>query len=231
MARLDGEFVTSGSAPVTFRSPTGVSVRPPIIRALPTHAANAYLERRPRSEAPMSDVLLDAFHLLPHDVKAELVHGQVRIMSPTGDRPGRAALNIVISLRLYEGKTPGRAFGDNVGFVVDLPDRGSFSPDAAWFTGPPGGMRFLTGAPVFAVEVRSEGDYGPAAEREMAEKRADYFAAGTLVVWDVDLLADAPIRAWRAGAPERPELYRRGETADAEPAVPGWRFAVDEIFG
>jgi Uma2 family endonuclease len=49
-------------------------------------------------------------------------------------------------------------------------------------------MKFFEGAPVFAVEVRSEGDYGPAAERELAEKRADYFAAGTLAVWDVDLL-------------------------------------------
>ena len=40
-------------------------------------------------------------------------------------------------------------------------------------------MKFFQGAPVFAVEVRSEGDYGPRAEREMAAKRADYFAAGT----------------------------------------------------
>lgn len=30
-----------------------------------------------------------------------------------------------------------------------------------------------------AVEVRSEGDYGPLAEEKVAEKRADYFAAGT----------------------------------------------------
>jgi len=50
------------------------------------------------------------------------------------------------------------------------------------------GMRFASGAPIFAVEVRSENDYGPAAERAMAAKRADYFACGTLVVWDVDLL-------------------------------------------
>ena len=47
-------------------------------------------------------------------------------------------------------------------------------------------MRFIEGPPTFAVEVRSENDYGPAAEREMAAKRADYFEAGTLVVWDVD---------------------------------------------
>jgi Uma2 family endonuclease len=44
-------------------------------------------------------------------------------------------------------------------------------------------MRFFEGAPVFAVEVRSENDYGPDAEREIVQKRADYFAAATLVVW------------------------------------------------
>ncbi len=47
-------------------------------------------------------------------------------------------------------------------------------------------MEFLEGSPIFAVEVRSENDDGPAAERAMAQKRADYFAYGTLVVWDVN---------------------------------------------
>jgi hypothetical protein len=44
-------------------------------------------------------------------------------------------------------------------------------------------MRFCEGAPIFAVEVRSAYDYGPAAEREVATKRTDYFACGTLVVF------------------------------------------------
>ena len=51
-------------------------------------------------------------------------------------------------------------------------------------------MKFAEGAPVFAVEIRSENDRGPAAEGRLATKRADYFAAGTLVVWDVDLEAE-----------------------------------------
>jgi Uma2 family endonuclease len=115
-------------------------------------------------------------------------------------------------------------------FLVDLPNRQSFSPDAAYFTGPRTGMKFLNGAPVFAVEVRSEGDYGRTAEREMAQKRADYFAAGTLVVWDVDLLAEDVVRVYRADDPLHPTIFRRGESSDAEPAVPGWRMPVDELF-
>ena len=90
-------------------------------------------------------------------------------------------------------------------------------------------MKFYEGAPVFAVEVRSEGDYGPRAERAMAAKRADYFAAGTLIVWDVDLLSDDVVRVYRAGEKE-PTIYRPGQVAEAEPAVPGWTMTVDDLF-
>ena len=92
-------------------------------------------------------------------------------------------------------------------------------------------MRFLEGAPIFAVEVRSENDYGPAAERALQDKRADYFACGTQVVWDVDLQGEDVIKSYKASDPENPVIFRRGELADAEPAVPGWRMAVDELFG
>src|SRR6266700_2607893 len=49
--------------------------------------------------------------------------------------------------------------------------------DAAFYSGPRFGAKFIEGAPVFAVEVRSQEDYGPMAERRIAAKRADYFAA------------------------------------------------------
>ena len=65
---------------------------------------------------------------------------------------------------------------------------------------------------------------------ELAAKRADYFAAGTLVVWDVDLLGDDTVRVYRSSDPDTPTVYRRGETAEAEPAVPDWTMPVDELF-
>jgi Uma2 family endonuclease len=91
-------------------------------------------------------------------------------------------------------------------------------------------MKFIDGAPVFAVEIRSEGDYGPAAEQEMADKRADYFAAGTKVVWDVDLNGPDVVRVYRADDPLPPTIYRPGQFAEAEPAVPGWTLPVDDLF-
>jgi Uma2 family endonuclease len=162
--------------------------------------------------------------------KAEIVGGQIEMMSPAGEKHNRALGAIYMSLRNYEKQAGGRAFTDNTGFLVDLPGRRSFCPDASFYVGESSGMKFLPHAPVFAVEVRSEGDYGAAAEKEAARKRADYFAAGTKVVWDIDLLGNDVVRAYRADTPEQPVIYRRGETAEAEPAVPGWTFPVDSLF-
>lgn len=163
--------------------------------------------------------------------KAEIVNGEVVLMPPTGDAPGYAGDEIFASLREYVRRTRvGRAVSDNKGFLVALPRRGSFSPDAAYYIGPSPGMKFYPKAPVFAVEVRGENDYGLMAERAMAEKRADYFAAGTLVVWDVDLLSDEVVRVYRVSEPTNPTIYRRGEVAEAEPAVPGWSMPVDDLF-
>jgi Uma2 family endonuclease len=165
------------------------------------------------------------------DGKAEIVNGEIVHMSPAGFMPGYAGGEVFVSLREYSRRTgAGLAVGDNKAFRVDLPRRKTFSPDAAFFTGASSGMKFFEGAPAFAVEVRSEGDYGPRAERRLAEKRADYFAAGTRVVWDVDLLSEEVVRVYRADDPERPKVYRRGEVAEAEPAVPGWTMPVDELF-
>lgn len=163
--------------------------------------------------------------------KAEIVNGELIFMSPTGFWPSYAAGEIYASLREHARRTrSGYAIPDNTGFIVNLPNRKSFSPDAAFYTGAPTGMKFLNGAPAFAVEVRSENDYGPQAEHDMAEKRSDYFAAGTLVVWDVDLLGNDVVKVHRANDPDIPVIYRRGDLAEAEPAVPGWRMAVDDLF-
>src|SRR5277367_3736647 len=114
---------------------------------------------------------IDDLRRVPNHGKAELVDRKVKLMSPTGGRPARAGGKIYASLLRHEeehGK--GYALPDNAGFLVDLPNRQSFSPDAAWYTGATIDMSFLSGAPLFAVEVRSQGDYGPAAEHEIREK-------------------------------------------------------------
>ena len=131
---------------------------------------------------------------------------------------------------MYENAGEGVAFGDNAGFLCDLPHRKSFSPSAAFGIGPEMNMGFLPHPPVFAVEVRSENDYGRRAELAISQKIRDYFAAGTLVVWDVDLRNEEVIAKYSAQTLDDPQVFRRGETADAGDAVPGWSMGVDALF-
>jgi Uma2 family endonuclease len=178
-----------------------------------------------------AEATVDDLYRVPENGKAEIVNGELVLMSPTEGVPGRTAGEIYVSLRDYERRVGGGyAFPNNVGFIVNLPNRRSFSPDAAFYKGELRGGLFLEGAPVFAVEVRSTDDYGPAAETRRAQKRADYFAAGTLVVWDVDVLRENLVRVYRGSDPQIPTAYRSDEVAEAEPALAGWAMSVDDIM-
>jgi Uma2 family endonuclease len=163
--------------------------------------------------------------------KGEIVDGRIIEMGGTGPWPARTAAMIFLALFQYEKQTKrGFAVTDNNVFRVNLSHRQSFSPDVAYHTGGMQRMKYYEGAPVFAVEVRSENDYGRWAERSMAQKRADYFTAGTLVVWDVDLLSNDVVRVYRATSPEIATIYRPGDLAEAEPALPGWTMLVNDLL-
>lgn len=168
--------------------------------------------------------------------KAELINGRIVHSMPTGDLPTEVAMEIAFALRNYAKRTGvGVARTDNLGYALPHPlksGRLSFSPDASYFVGPlpADRMRFIEGTPTLAVEVRSAGDYTQAAEREIAAKRADYFEAGTLAVWDVDPVAQT-VTLYLALAPMQPVVFRAGDIAHAEPAVPDWTVEVSEIMG
>lgn len=165
--------------------------------------------------------------------KAELVDGKIRKMSPSGYEHGILAGLIYRSLWSWsERYATGHVLTDCVGFLCDLPGRKSFSPDVAYYDGmlPGNRKRFLPAPPAFAVEIRSESDYGPAAEDAMAAKRADYFAAGTKAVWDVDADGSEIVRLYLSSNPSEPIAFRKGEIAHAEPVLPGWRLPVDDII-
>jgi Uma2 family endonuclease len=177
---------------------------------------------------PPSATLEDLYKV---DGKAELIGGRI-VRMPTGHASALAAGEIYASLRQHV-RTTGRgvAYPDGAGFAQRPPmpsGRESFSPDAAYYTGPPPAnrMRFIDGAPDFAAEVRSESNR----EREIAAKHIDYFLAGTQVVWDVDPEGQT-VTVYRAGEIDPRRVFRRGDTVDAEPAVPGWTMRVDDIFG
>src|SRR5687767_14157433 len=97
--------------------------------------------------------------------KAELIGGRIVRFMASGHLPSTVALDIAISRRAHAKSTGrGTAYGDGIGYAVpELPSgRESFSPYASYYAGPlpPNRMRFVEGPPTFAVEVRSENDYG-----------------------------------------------------------------------
>lgn len=184
--------------------------------------------------APASAIRATLDDLCRTEGKAELIARKIVQFPPSGHLPNEVAANIYVSLRSHARATGvGMAKSHGVGFAIpELPSgRESFSPDAAYHLGrlPDNPMRFLEGPPAFAVEVRSENDHGDAAEAEMAAKRTDYFEAGTLVVWDVDPMAGT-VTIYRSMTPHQSTVCRSGDTADAEPAVAGWRMAVADVF-
>ena len=103
-----------------------------------------------------------------------------------------------------------------------MPHRHSFSPDAAYaYNVVIESDDFAGGAPDFAVEVQSKGNYGRAVDAEYAAKRAESFAAGTRVVRDVNPRKQL-IASYMTNDPAIPRIFARGGIADAEPALPGW---------
>jgi Uma2 family endonuclease len=178
-----------------------------------------------------TEATVDDLYNAPDDGKYELVDGRLMHISPTGLRPIRISQRICRLLEMYEREFgTGVAIGDNCGFVIRQPRPRSFSPDAAFIVGIIEETDdFVEGAPAFAVEVRSKGDYGPKRDDEYAAKRAEYFAAGARVVWDVSP-RERTITSYRFDAPGDPRVFYPGGSADAEPALPGWRVPVQEIF-
>ena len=179
------------------------------------------------------EATIDDLYALPSEQKAEIVNGEIVLMSPSGAAPSYAAAEIFASLREYARRTKsGLAVGDNAAFIVDnLSNRKSFSPNAAFYVGEWTGMKFFRGAPMFAGEVRGERDYGPAVEEMIAKKRYDYLNAGTQAVWDVNLLSDDVVKLYSIYYEhDVPSIFRRGDTAHAEPGVRGWSMPVDDLF-
>lgn len=180
------------------------------------------------------EATLDDLYAMEYDSgKVELVNGELVWMPPPGFLHNYVGSDILFYLKLYQRETQsGYATMDGINYTAQLPGRAvrTFNPDAAYTHGlPPVTPGFIEGPPLFAVEVRSPSDYGPKRDAAYAEKRADYFAAGTVVVWDVDP-RERTIRSYRANAPDTPATFRDGDTANAEPALPGWRVAVHDLF-
>jgi Uma2 family endonuclease len=181
---------------------------------------------------PARRATIDDLHRV--EGQAELIGGRIVRLPFHGHWTAMIVCAIARSLDdfLREGGR-GVVGTSTLGYVVPelASGRESFCADVSYYDGPlpVNPMDFMPGPPTFAVEIPDSARQGVEAERDRAAKRADYFEAGTKVVWDVD--PDAQLIHCYRGSEANKTTFRRGEVADAEPAVPAWTVAVDAIFG
>jgi Uma2 family endonuclease len=87
----------------------------------------------------------------------------------------------------------------------------------------PKSAAFFEGAPVLAVEILSPSD----THQDITEKVEIYKAAGVALIWivDPDLQTVLVVRP-----DKKPELFNLEQDLSGEPALPGFRVPVAEIF-
>lgn len=172
--------------------------------------------------------------LMRCDGKVELFRGDIVHFQPLGAYPGLILSNLACSLFSFTGQSKiGDIYLSTIVYGVPILSSGreSFSPEMSLYSGqsPENPMSYLPGPPNFAIELTARNAEDFRSEEQLAAKRADYFEAGTLVVWEIDPLARC-VCAYKNPVPQSKQVFSLGQFADAEPAIPGWRIEVDKIF-
>ena len=156
----------------------------------------------------------------------ELVHGELRRLSPGSARHGVVAARVLARLGEYADERGGAVFLV-VGIVLARDPDTVRAPDIAYVRAerthlvPDDG--YLTVPPDLAVEVLSPDDR----RSDVEEKIADWLAMGVPMAWLVDIDARA-ITVQRPGAASR--IVASGGTVGGEDVMPGFTLPVEVFF-
>ncbi|MBA2732449.1 MAG: Uma2 family endonuclease [Acidobacteria bacterium] len=163
------------------------------------------------------------------EFRYELVKGELKRMSPTGDEHGRVTMELASPLYQYAKlNNLGRGYAAETGFKLESNPDTVRAPDIAFVSieriqaaGSIQGYR--SGAPDLAVEVISPGN----TKREMAEKVKEYFESGARMVWVISpKLKTITVSRSLTGITTLTEK----DTLDGGEVVPGFQISVAEIF-
>ena len=166
-------------------------------------------------------------HHLPNK-RTELVRGRLVVREPAGYEHGRVAARVLGRLAAHVYATAcGELLAAETGFTLQRAPDTVRAPDVAFIRAgraPARGTRgFPELAPDLAVEVRSPEDR----RAEVAEKVADWIAAGTALVWVVDPEARTVV-VHAAG--ESPCTLLESDTLRGGDLLPGFEVPVRELF-
>ena len=172
----------------------------------------------------------ELFDLPADDYKYELVAGELIRMAPTGGEHGVLTVRIGRILDEYvEAHDLGICSGAETGFILRRAPDIVRAPDAAFIakaripeTGIP--KTYWPFAPDLAVEVTSPSDRFSAVQTKIAE----YFSAGTRLVWVIEP-ATRIVYTYRS-AHDVQALGEDDELSGAD-VLPGFRYAVGRLFG
>ena len=167
---------------------------------------------------------------MPHDgVRRELVHGELREMTPGGHDHGHIAFDLGMLIGQHvKAHDLGRMYAAETGFRVEVDPDTVLAPDVAFVArervGIGAGVRgYFPAAPDFAAEVVSPNDR----YSDVAEKVEQWLAAGTRMV----LVVDPRTRSVAVHRPSSPVLRLSGaDVIDGDDVVPGLHVTVRDLF-
>ena len=179
---------------------------------------------------PVQPVTADDLLHMPDDGwRYELVRGVLRKMTPAGGKHGRTAMNLSTPLDVHVREhNLGAVYAAETGFVLASDPDTVRAPDVSFVRRERieevGDVEsFIPGAPDLAAEVVSPGD----SDKELAEKVADWLAAGTRMVIVIN-----PRR--RTTTVHRSltaiRLLTEADQLDGADVVPGWTLPVRQLF-
>lgn len=159
----------------------------------------------------------------------ELIRGELKRMSPTGITHGAICIELGAVLRGFvKSNGLGLVVGGEIGFVVERNPDSVIAADVAFISRErlatvENREKFGPSAPDLAVEILSPGNK----PKEINEKIALYFAAGSRAVWVIN-----PRRRTAAvySSPSEFQTLSEQDTLDGGDVLPGFELKLSELF-
>ena len=161
--------------------------------------------------------------------RAELVRGDLIVMTPAGGRHGQVAHKVALVIGNHVlDRNLGRVFAAETGFLLQRGPDTVRAPDVAFVAADRLGRGdiptgFLEMAPDLAVEVVSPSDSATAVQAKVD----DWLRAGTRLVWVIDPEA----RSVTVHSPAHPAaVFPESNTLDGAPVFSDFRVSVRDLF-